>query len=69
MENLKDLVPELIDDFIKPAFLDSSYSNDFSNYTKTDKHFQEVVKKIIEQYNKKSKFKDDIENSLNDLFE
>jgi len=71
--NLEDLVPELISDFIEPAFTNSSYYNNeggtFANYSKADKHFQAVTKQIIKEYDKKSKFKDDIENLLNDLFE
>jgi hypothetical protein len=62
-------VPELISDFIKPAFERSLYTGDFSNYSKTDKSFQEVTKAIIDEYDKKSKFNDDIENLLNALFE
>ena len=69
IENLQEIVPELISDFIKPAFERSLYTGDFSNYSKTDKSFQEVTKAIIDEYDKKSKFNDDIENLLNALFE
>ncbi len=71
IENLEDIVPELISDFIKPTFLNSFYSKSgtFANYSKTDKHFQGVTKAIIEEYDKKSKFNEDIENLLNALFE
>ena len=69
IENLKEIVPELISDFIKPAFEKSSYSGHFSNYSKSDKHFQEVAKAIMEEYNKNTRFNVNIENILNDLFE
>ena len=69
--NLEDLIPEIISDFIVPTFINSSYCIDggiFSNYTKSDIHFQDIAKKIASDYDKKAEFKKELQNPLNDLF-